>query len=202
MVPSFPELTFQEESHVYHLEDIPIPSVTTVMNPLSQKHYQKISPEVLAKAAERGTAVHNAIEIYLNFGMEDILPQHQGYLQGFQQWQEKNQIKIIGTESRIYHKLFRYAGTVDLICEKDGKVTIVDFKTTSVLSPMLVGVQLEAYRQGLKSHGLEVEEVSALQLKKDGKYKEYSKIELPPKEECWQVFQYLLAIKNYTEKYK
>lgn len=41
-LPSFPELEFEERRHVYKLNGVVIPSVTTVMKPLSDDVYGKI----------------------------------------------------------------------------------------------------------------------------------------------------------------
>lgn len=198
----FPELEFEERNHVYLLEKVPVPSVTTIMKPLSEAYYSKIRDDVLEKAAKRGTAVHNAIETLIQFGFEDIAEEHKLYLKAFKDWKEQWNVEVIETESKIYHKSFRYAGTADLICKENGVLTLVDFKTTSVLSPMLLGVQLEAYKKALESHGIKVENVVGLQLKKDGTYVRATGELLPPSIECYQTFCSLLTVKGYLEKYK
>ena len=52
-IPMFPELTFEEGTHTYKLNGIEIPSVTTLMQPLSRKVYGDTDPDVLARAAAR-----------------------------------------------------------------------------------------------------------------------------------------------------
>lgn len=61
-VPQFPELSFEEADHIYRLNGMEIPSVTTLMKPLSNAFYRDIDPGILERAAQRGTAVHNACE--------------------------------------------------------------------------------------------------------------------------------------------
>lgn len=61
-VLKLPELTFDERRHVYKLNGVALPSVTTVMKPLSGDVYDSIDKAILDRAAKRGTAVHNAIE--------------------------------------------------------------------------------------------------------------------------------------------
>lgn len=48
-IPEFPELTFDEAGHLYHLNGVEIPSVTTVMKPLSSEVYRitKIIPAIV-----------------------------------------------------------------------------------------------------------------------------------------------------------
>ena len=81
-IPQFPELTFEEERHLYYLNGLEVPSVTTLMKPLSSDFYSTVDPEVLNKAAKRGTAIHNAVENYAKFGIEDIPPVYAGYFAG------------------------------------------------------------------------------------------------------------------------
>ena len=61
-IPKFPELTFDEATHLYRLNGAELPSVTTVMKPLSTEVYGGVDEWVMERAAGRGTAVHNAIE--------------------------------------------------------------------------------------------------------------------------------------------
>ena len=72
-IPQFPELTFEEEWHLYYLNGLEVPSVTTLMKPLSSDFYSTVDPEVLNKAAKRGTAIHNAVENYAKFGILNFL---------------------------------------------------------------------------------------------------------------------------------
>jgi len=55
-----------------YLNGLEVPSVTTLMKPLSSDFYSTVDPEVLNKAAKRGTAIHNAVENYAKFGIEDM----------------------------------------------------------------------------------------------------------------------------------
>ena len=128
-IPQFPELTFEEERHLYYLNGLEVPSVTTLMKPLSSDFYSTVDPEVLNKAAKRGTAIHNAVENYAKFGIEDIPPVYSGYFAGFREWWDSRKPEVLATETKVYHKILRYAGTVDLLCIIDGRVTLVDYKT-------------------------------------------------------------------------
>ena len=41
-IPQFPELTFEEQRHIYRLNGIEVPSVTTLMKPLSEDFYSTV----------------------------------------------------------------------------------------------------------------------------------------------------------------
>lgn len=146
-IPKFPELTFDEATHLYRLNGTELPSVTTVMKPLSSEVYGGVDEWVMERAAGRGTAVHNAIENWSLYGIEDIAPEYRGYFNGFLAWVHDMKPNVIGNECRLYHKALRYAGTADLPCVVGNESVMVDVKTTSQLLEMLARVQLEAYRR-------------------------------------------------------
>ena len=68
-------------------------------------------------------------ENYAKFGIEDIPPVYAGYFAGFREWWHSRKPEVLATETKVYHKILRYAGTVDLLCIIDGRVTLVDYKT-------------------------------------------------------------------------
>lgn len=197
-IPTFPELEFEEKGHVYKLDGSIIPSVTTLMEPLSKKQYDGIDPAILDRAAARGTAVHNAIENYLEFGVEDIAPEYAGYFEAFLKWYRKNNPKVLSTEHRVYHKILRYAGTSDLLCIEDGALDVVDYKTSASVNDMLCGVQLEGYDRAFESHGVKIDRRKILHLMRDGNY---SVTTFPNTPEYYSVLSALLTIRNYMNKF-
>lgn len=197
-LPSFDELSFDEETHVYRLNGREIPSVTSIMKPLSDFEYKGVQSGTLSRAANKGSAVHNAIELWIKYGVEDIPTEYSGYFDAFQQWVEHYKPDIIGSETRLYHKYLSYAGTADMTAIIDGKLTLIDYKTTYRLIDQMVSVQLEAYSRAMESHGAKFEQKAALQLKKDGTYTFH--VYKMPDIEKWQVFTSLLTIWNYCHK--
>ncbi len=194
-IPNLPELTFDEASHIYRLNNEIVPSVTQVMKPLTNAEYSSISEEVLNRAAERGTIVHESIENYLKFGFKDCPQEYSGYLDAFAAWYELTNPIVIGSEVRVYHKLMGYAGTLDLLCQIGEKLVLIDFKTTSKVYPKTHGVQLEAYSQALQTHGIKPDEKRILQIKKDANFKEVS---FPANDtRRWRVFGALKVLYDY-----
>lgn len=195
-IPDFPELKFRDEDHTYTLNGLEIPSVTTLMKPLSAEAYKTVDPDTLNKAARRGTAVHNALENYAKFGIEDIDPDLRGYFDAFLNWWELRKPEPIATEHRLYHKIMRYAGTADLICLIDGKVTLVDYKTSSQVNTKMCAVQLEGYDRALESHGIEIENRLILHLSKNG----YQEVPFQRSGKCWMVLSALITVRNYLNE--
>ena len=194
-LPNTPELSFLESTHTYTLYGQKIPSVTQLMAPLNASVYGGINTDVLNKAADRGTEVHQAAENYANFGIEDISPEHRGYFDGFRKWFDEVKPVVVSTEFQTYHKYLIYGGTVDLLAYIDDMLYVIDYKTTYRVDKMLTRVQLEAYKQALLSHGIPVTRKAVLHLLPDGKAKlqEYE----PDDTEAWDVFGSLVNVNNF-----
>lgn len=193
-------LVFDESNHSYKLNGYLLPSVTQIMKPLSSVEYKDVDNDVLMKAAERGTAVHEAIEYKIKYDFDDCPAQYEEYYNAFLKFAQDYSPKWINSEMRIYHRQLMYAGTVDLICEIDGEKVIVDFKTSSKINHMLTGVQLEAYAQALNSAGIDIDYKAILHLRKDGKYsfERYEKND----SESWNCFGALLTVEQYIKKHQ
>ena len=190
-----PGLEFDEATHTYRLDGNVLPSVTTIMKPLSAFEYRNVPESALEKAADRGTTVHNAIEIFIKYGIDDIPTEFRPYLDAFIDWWNEKKPVVIGSEIRLYHRMFRYCGTCDLLCLIDGKLILIDYKTTYAVMEKMCGVQLEGYAKALSSHGINVDEKRILHLKKDGKYKEHI---FPAKDtRCGIVFDALRVIYEF-----
>lgn len=199
-VPHFDELHFEEKGHTYTVNGQLYPSVSTLMRPLSEAHYEGIDMSVLAKAAERGTIVHNAIENFILFGIEDIDPQYEGYFLAFKKWWKEVNPVALGSECAVYHRVLQYAGTADLPVVIGGQKILVDVKTSANVNRMLTGIQLEAYDKAFESHGFTFDGKAILHLKKDGKYS--WRFYPHNDEESWNVFCALITVNNHIRKFR
>lgn len=199
-IPEAAGLEFDEASHTYRLDGLIVPSVSAIMEPLSRAKYSGISERTLGRAADKGTAVHNCIENWIKFGIEDIPPEHMGYFQAFKDWWNEFRPVVVGSEIRVCHPLMRYGGTIDLVAYIADELTLVDYKSTYVISDMTCGVQLEAYAQALGSMGVKVQRKKILHLKKDGCYdiREYPAADV----QRWRVFGALKTVYDYIESSK
>ena len=90
----------------------------------------------LAKAGEIGTQVHKLIEWNLrrSLGQEAGLePQVKDdatwAFMAWQDWAQAVHLKPLFIEQTVFSKTHGYAGTMDLLAEVEGVVTLVDFKT-------------------------------------------------------------------------
>ena len=167
------DVDFDEERHLYTLRGMRMPSVTQIMRPMSLMLYSDVSNDALYEAADRGTRAHAQVEAIVKYGVEECDDDTEGYIAAFQAFQADYRKEWLGSEYRTYHKIMRYAGTIDLIADAgaEGAVDVIDIKTTAQFHRKMLEVQLGAYAQALMSWGVNVHGVYGLQLFKDGKYR-------------------------------
>jgi len=67
------------------------------------------------------------------------------FMHGLWKWKEKHNVKVIATEHEVVTDT--YGGRLDLVCEMDGVVTLVDFKTGKSSYYPNWKYQLAGYRQ-------------------------------------------------------
>lgn len=98
------------------------------------------------KAADAGTYVHNWIEDFVN-GENPAMPINadlKRVINDFLEWWEKSDIEVISSEQVFCSPTRMLAGTADLVCKVDGKLTIMDWKTGSGIYPEMF-MQMAAY---------------------------------------------------------
>jgi hypothetical protein len=99
------------------------------------------SEYIMKKAGGEGTLVHEMIEDYLNGKELNFLindqPMYaplvwQMFLRFVDFWETHNP-KLIETEVHLFSDELKVAGTCDMVCEIDGELWIIDFKTSNNL---------------------------------------------------------------------
>lgn len=151
-----PELTFDEENHIYRLDDLILLSVTQV---LKAEGYLNTYKNFNNFNMTRGTYVHKMIELYLKKDLDEATldPQLTPYLIGFKDFSEKTALKTLVVEKLLYHKIYHYAGTPDLVAiikpwsSADRGNVLIDIKA-GVPSPWH-DIQLGAYYDLLYDNG-------------------------------------------------
>ena len=92
--------------------------------------------EISRKAANRGTKVHKICEDYLNneiteLKMQMLMPNLKELFFKIRPIIDTNVGRIYSQEQALYSDEYRIAGRVDLIAEWNGKLAVIDFKTSS-----------------------------------------------------------------------
>jgi len=71
-------------------------------------------------------------------------------------------LKSIQSEQVVGSKKYKYAGTLDLVCIKDGELWIIDFKTSAGIYPNYER-QVSAYKQAYEEmYGVEIKHTAIL----------------------------------------
>ena len=115
------------------------PSITTVLSGRSKEGINRwresvghdVANQIMRSAAKRGTAVHTLVENYLNneeLSKQDVLPLALFTLLK-PELDDINNIVI--QEGGLYSNKWGVAGRVDCIAEYKGKLSVIDFKTST-----------------------------------------------------------------------
>ena len=168
------------------------PSITTVLSVRNKKglfEWRKrvgddVANYVARKAANRGTSVHHMCEDYLNndFDEEKHKKKFLPYVL-FNQLRESVLQKIdniYAQECGLYSDKYKVAGRVDCIAEYDGKLSIIDFKTSSKERSdgwnESYYIQASAYAEMFEERtGIEINQVAILVVTEDGVVQEFVK---------------------------
>ena len=173
------------------------PSITTVLSTRNKKGLfewrKKVGDEVAnyvaRTSANRGTAVHHMCEDYLNnYPMDwpDKWKEHEKKFLPyclFKQLEKTVLDKIDNIRSQecsLYSHKYRVAGRVDCIAEYDGKLSIIDFKTSTKERTDEYNenyyIQASAYAEMFEEQtGTPIEQIVILVVTEDGVVQEFVK---------------------------
>lgn len=169
-----PGLTFEPEEHAYHFDGVRIPSVTQVLQPVGFD-YSSIPFGTLEHAAQRGTAVHLATEFYDDGDLDEdsIDPEILPYVEAWRRFREESGFVVWRSEVRVHSARHGFAGTFDCLGVLNGKMCIVEKKTTATLHPstaIQVSAYLRAYNEGLPREE-QAKRCYSVHLRRDGTYR-------------------------------
>lgn len=160
-------LEFYEDEHVYLVDGVIVPSITQILSHRFGRKYAHVNRDVLRRAAEAGTAVHEAIERYCTTGEESDLPE----LRNFRFLQRQYGFEVLENEVPVILFLNDVpvaAGRLDLVLKMGDEVGGADIKRTSALDKEYVAYQLNLYRIAYRQcHGIEWEFLRAIHLRED-----------------------------------
>lgn len=157
-------LEFDDETHRYIVNGIITPSVSKLLS-LKFDDYPNVPKAVLQAAADRGTEMHKAIEVYEKTGKESDLQEFRNYLF------LKKHFKIENVENELPVAYFEdglpvFAGTIDQVCRIDGVPAINDFKRVSAPNKEKIAYQVNLYRLAYnQTFCVEVKALSFMQLR-------------------------------------
>lgn len=129
---------------------------------------ERIDPEIVAHAAERGTKVHKICEgIVQGLGELGVDEETRPYVESFKQWWQKGW-DVVMIEKRFWCDKLQLTGQVDFIIRTPDGLAIVDMKTSSKPSDTWPA-QGSAYAYLAKEAGHDIKKIFFLHLLKSGR---------------------------------
>lgn len=160
-------LEYDDESHTYIVDGVIVPSVTQILAVKFGNKYAEIDAATLQRAAERGTAIHEAIETYCKTGIESAIRE----VHNFRFLQKHYGFNVLENETPIIiidKSIPKAAGRLDLVLEIKGETALADVKTTATLDKEYLAYQLNLYRIGyMQSYCIDISKLYGVHLKDD-----------------------------------
>ena len=131
-----------KESNGYVIDDIWYPRVTSIISikakPALYRYYADLEnfaqgEEIKKKSADEGTRVHSAVEAILTGKDPAVDKDISPAVHAFRKFMDEKNIQVDPeyVERRLVNYNDRYAGTVDSVALIDGKLGVLDIKTSS-----------------------------------------------------------------------
>ena len=157
---------FIDDIHQYLVDGCMVDSVTQILGVKYKNDYASVPPAVLNNAAQRGTAVHKAIENYNVTGYDD----GSEAVRNFKFLQKQYGFEVLDSELPLV--IFNddnvpiACGRLDMTMLMDGETGIADIKTVSTLNKEKIAYQLNLYRIGLMhSYGVDAQFLKIIHLR-------------------------------------
>ena len=150
--------------------------------------------ELKEKATELGSEVHNLLEVFLKgqniTGLLVANPKLKPAFEAFLLWQKKYKFELVEAEHIIWSDL-GYAGTLDCVARLDGKLYVIDFKSSKAIYDEYE-LQVAAYAAAYEERSeKEVEGIGILRLGKENGLPEWREIPLVNRHDLMDMFMAL-----------
>lgn len=130
-------LTFCESDHTYWIgPDRHVPNVTTILESAGFCDFSMVRDDVLERAQIRGRDVHLARHLLDcdRLDWSTVTEEIGAYLESYLAWRRAHPCRVVFSERPLYHSIYRYAGTPDLVIELErphpliGRRPLIDTK--------------------------------------------------------------------------
>lgn len=157
-------IEFIENGHVYLKDGIIIPSVSEIISYIFPNKYNGIPKNILEKKAKYGEKVHLAIQLLEETGkLIKLNPNQRASISQYLQIKDYYNIEVLEQEKIVSYKM-EYAGRLDMVAKVDGKLCLIDIKTTYELDEEYLSWQLSYYEL---AYGIKFDKLYCLWLPKN-----------------------------------
>ncbi len=114
-------------THSYQLDGQPILGVSKIISLAGLSDMTWCNEEAL----KRGSFVHSALEYHDEGSLDeaDLDPKLLGYVQAWKKFKLEAKATVTAVEKKVFHSLYRYAGTLDRLVVIDGAHYVIDIKS-------------------------------------------------------------------------
>ena len=146
----------------YEIDGVWYPRVTSIVSikakPALYKFYAdqgsfSMAESIKSKSADEGTLIHETIEAILGGKSVAIPSSIKPAVDAFVEFKKKNEIVPMKVEERVVSKNHWYAGTVDVIGKLNGRLGILDIKTSYSIYRDY-GLQTAAYVEAVRENNI------------------------------------------------
>jgi len=191
-IAEFERIDGQERFYKIVGENYKVPSVTTILSKTNPEKIKKIAEwkkrigeeeayMITKESTGVGTALHSLLENCLK-GNQLIIKDNPAYQKAcslFDHFVDEmnswNKVKAV--EYKVYYPCL-YAGTIDILFERNGELYIGDFKTARKIKKeehiVDYKLQLAAYKFALEQHGIYVNKGQIMMVSFDGQFQIFS----------------------------
>lgn len=181
------KVRFDEEHHRYFLGEKELSGITgTLIKKAFPDTYKGIPDAVLAKAAERGSVVHQNLELFDTICNSDIniMPSVLPEVKDYNEMLISYGLHHVDSEYLVTDNE-NFASAIDkVLADDEGNIYLVDIKTTATLHYDSVSLQLSIYAKWFEEQNLnlKVKEIVCMWFKN-----RQSKFQPLPRVEDWQI---------------
>lgn len=164
------KIDFDEETHTYKVDDrITCPSVSEMIAAVFGNKFAKVKPEVVARAAKKGSLIHSQIlDTLIGKSSEGFCKEYVAAIDKIKEnYKQIGGNEYVAPEQRLYcpNDVIEFCCTIDTFWLRTG--LLVDYKTSSKLDKANVIRQLNLYAYALRKNGYIVNTLQAWHLKGD-----------------------------------
>ena len=181
------KVRFDEEQHRYFLDEKELSGITgTLIKKAFPDTYKGIPDAVLAKAAERGSVVHQNLELFDTICNSDIniMPSVLPEVKDYNEMLISYGLHHVDSEYLVTDNE-NFASAIDkVLADNEGNIYLADIKTTATLHYDNVSLQLSIYAKWFEEQNpdLKVKEIVCMWFKNG-----QSKFQPLPRVEDWQI---------------
>lgn len=168
---------------------------------------EKAHTKELAKAGDIGSQIHSLIEWTLRASLMQepgpsprICDKAQWGFMAWESWRKSVNLKPILIEQQVWSDTHEYAGTMDLLAEVEGVLTVLDWKSGKAIYPES-HLQNAAYRHALREmgHG-DAQQGIVVRLPKNEKDPDFETKVCYPEQKCMEVFLHAKNLWEWSEE--